>query len=82
MQLQELTAMKTEELRTLHDLLDRWGAFHCASTWGLPYVAITDEHGHTSVQKIGGGSRDVRRDRPRPIIKQTTFSIKDLAETD
>jgi hypothetical protein len=83
-QLQELTAMNPKDLQTLNDSLDRWGAFHCAMTWGPPYVVVIDEHGHTNVQKIGGGSRDVRRDRPktREIIKQTTFSNKDLAETD
>jgi hypothetical protein len=81
-QLQELTTMNHKDLQTLNDLLDRWGAFHCATTWGLPYVAVTDEHGHTTVQKLGAGSRDVRRDRHREIIKQTAFSTKDLAETE
>lgn len=83
-QLRELIDRSPQDLQTLNDLLERWGAFHCALTLGLPYVAGIDEHGHPTVQKLGGGSGDVRRDPPktREVIKQTTFSNKDLAETD
>ena len=39
------------ELQTLHDLLDRWGAFHFAMTWGPLYMAVTDEHGNLQCRR-------------------------------
>jgi hypothetical protein len=85
---EELRTKNPQELQTLNDLLDRFGAFHCAATWGPPYVAVTDERGHTTVQRHGGGSGDVRRlprglrPKTREIIKQSSFSHNGLDETD